>query len=278
MCAIMFTERKVFMDSICRFLPPKSVSGNIKTVHFVYETEFLLMKQPFIRPIYYLHLVTSGEATLKFSGKQYPLKEGTLFFFFSGVPYEIEGDENFRYTYVSFMGANVPEFLAEMGITVENSVFQGYSHLKELWLSSIVRVNNVNANILTESVLLNTLSYIANNKEKTEPNKNSENLLSVIVDYVDTHYREKELSLKKVAKIFAYTEKYLSHFFKSKMGTGFNEYVNNLRLQNALNLIDEGNKSVTEIASKCGFSDPLYFSKCFKRKMGKSPTEYIKNN
>lgn len=264
------------MDSICRFLPPKSVSGNIKTVHFVYETEFLLMKQPFIRPIYYLHLVTSGEATLKFSGKQYPLKEGTLFFFFSGVPYEIEGDENFRYTYVSFMGANVPEFLAEMGITVENSVFQGYSHLKELWLSSIVRVNNVNANILTESVLLNTLSYIAKNKEKTEPNKNSENLLSVIVDYVDTHYREKELSLKKVAKIFAYTEKYLSHFFKSKMGTGFNEYVNNLRLQNALNLIDEGNKSVAEIASKCGFSDPLYFSKVFKKRNNKAPTEYIR--
>ena len=89
MCAIMFTERKIFMDSICRFLPLKSVSGNIKMVHFVYETEFLLMKQPFIEPIYYLHLVTSGNAVLKFSGKQYPLKEGTLFFFFSGVPYEL---------------------------------------------------------------------------------------------------------------------------------------------------------------------------------------------
>lgn len=150
--------------------------------------------------------------------------------------------------------------------------------MKELWLSSIVRVNNVNANILTESVLLNTLSYITKNKEKTEPNKNSENLLSVIVDYVDTHYREKELSLKKVAKIFAYTEKYLSHFFKSKMGTGFNEYVNNLRLQNALELVEKDVCSVTEIALKCGFSDPLYFSRCFKRKMGKSPTEYIKNN
>ncbi len=266
------------MDSICRFLPPKSVSGNIKTVHFVYETEFLSMKQPFIRSIYYLHLVTSGNAVLKYSGHEYPLKEGTLFFFFSGVPYEIDGDENFRYTYISFMGANVPDFLGEMGITIENSVFQGYSHLKELWLSSIVRVNNVNANVLTESVFLNTLSYIAKGKEKNEPNKNSENLFSVIVDYVDTHYSEKELSLKKVAEIFAYTEKYLSHFFKSKMGIGFNEYVNNLRLQNALELVEKGVCSVTEIALKCGFSDPLYFSKCFKRKMGKSPTEYIKNN
>lgn len=265
------------MDSICRFLPLKSVSGNIKMVHFVYETEFLLMKQPFIEPIYYLHLVTSGNAVLKFSGKQYPLKEGTLFFFFSGVPYEIDGDENFRYVYISFMGAKVDEFLDELCITIENSVFYGYEHLIELWLSSIVRVTNANANILTESVLLNTLSYIAKGKEKNEPYKNSENLLSVIVDYVDTHYREKELSLKKVAEIFAYTEKYLSHFFKSKMGIGFNEYVNKLRLQYAVELIEKGADTVTEIALKCGFSDPLYFSKVFKKWQGKSPSEYIKN-
>ena len=263
------------MDSICRFLPPKSASGNIKAVHFVYETEFLLMKQPFIRPIYYLHLVTSGEAVLKYLGKKFPLKVGTLFFFFSGIPYEIEDDENLRYAYISFMGPTVPEFLDEIGITVDNSVFYGFSHLIELWLSSIVRVNNVNANILTESVLLNTLSYISKGKEKSEI-KNSENLLSVIVDYVDTHYREKELSLKNVARIFAYTEKYLSHFFKSKMGIGFNEYVNKLRLQYAFELIENGSSSVTEIALQCGFSDPLYFSKVFKKRNNKAPTEYIK--
>ncbi len=264
------------MDSICRFLPPKSVFGNIKTVHFVYETEFLLMKQPFLRPIYYLHLVTSGEAILKFSGNEYPLKEGTLFFFFSGVPYEIEGDETFRYTYISFMGTGIPEFLAELGITIKNSVFQGFSQLKELWLGSIIRVNSINANVLTESVLLNTLSYIAQNTEKAEQNKNSENLLNVIVDYVDTHFHQKDITLRKVADIFSYTEKYLSHFFKSKMGIGFNEYVNKLRLQYALDLIEKGADSVTEIALKCGFADPLYFSKFFKKNMGKSPTEYIK--
>ena len=264
------------MDSICRFLPPKSVASGIKTVHFVYETDFPSMKQPFIRSIYYLHLVTSGEAVLKYSNQEYPLKEGSLFFFFAGVPYEIEGDENFRYTYISFMGASVPEFLSELGITIDNSVFHGYLHLKELWLSSIIRINSVNANVLTESVLLNTLSYVAKNKEKSEINKNSENLFSVIVDYVDTHYYEKDITLRNVANMFSYTEKYLSHFFKSKMGIGFNEYVNNLRLQCALNLIDKGMRSISEIALKSGFSDPLYFSKCFKKKTGKSPSEYIK--
>lgn len=264
------------MDSICRFLPPKNFTGNVKAVHFVYETEFRIMKQPFIMPIYYLHLVTSGEAVIRFMSKEYKLSAGSLFFFFPAVPYTIDGSDDFRYAYVSFMGACVPGMLDELGITCDRSVFHGFSHLIELWLSSIVRVNQLNANILTESVLLHTLSYVAADQGNTVQNK-SENLFSVMVDYVDTHYRESDISLRAVADIFSYTEKYLSHFFKTKMKVGFNEYLNNMRLQYAQKLIDEGVTSITEIATQSGFSDPLYFSKVFKKKRGCSPSQYIKS-
>ena len=263
------------MDSICRFMPPKKTVTNLKTVHFVYETDFVSMKQPFIRPIYYLHLVTSGEATIRFSEKAQKLTPGTIFFFFPAIPYEIDDNEDFRYAYISFMGDGVLDLLSDIGITMENSVFKGFSHLIELWLSSIIRISQLNANLLTESVLLNTLSCIAENETAFRPIKNSKQLFDVIVDYVDTHYREPDVSLRAVANIFSYTEKYLSHFFKSNMGIGFNEYVNKLRLQRALDLIEKGADSVTEVALNCGFSDPLYFSKFFKKKTGLSPSKYI---
>ena len=263
------------MDSICRFMPPKKNDHNLKMVHFVYETDFVSMKQPFIRPIYYLHLVTSGEAVIRFSKKEQKLTPGTIFFFFPAVPYEIDGNEDFRYTYISFMGDGVSELLSDIGITMENSVFRGFSHLTELWLSSIIRVSQHNANLLTESVLLNTLSYIAEKTNTLRPIKSSEQLFDVIVDYVDTHYRETDISLRAVANIFSYTEKYLSHFFKSNMGIGFNEYLNNLRFKHACRLIDSGSTTISEIALNCGFSDPLYFSKFFKKKTGLSPSEYI---
>lgn len=265
------------METICRFLPPKELAGNIKTVYFVYEADFATLKQPFFRPIHYVHLVTSGKATLRFGGNTYPLAAGSLFFFFPAVPYEIDGDKDFRFAYISFMGAGAAALLDSLGITYDRAVFDGFSHLIELWLSSIVRINQTNANLLTESVLLNTLSYISKDNTRSENNKNSENLFCVLVDYVDTHYRESGLTLRSVADIFSYTEKYLSHFFKSKMGVGFNEYLNNLRLQHARALIQNGQTSVSTVAAECGFSDPLYFSKAFKKNTGFSPREYMRN-
>ena len=262
------------MDSICRFLPPKNFTGNLKTVHFVYETEFASMHQPFLVPIYYLHLVTSGEATISCGEQVHTLTKGSIFFFFPGIPYEITGSEDFRYMYVSFMGACVPELLGNLDVSHERFVFHGFSQLAELWFSSIVRINQENANILTESVLLHTLSYIIPKKSQ-KPDKASENLFNVIVDYVDTHYRQSDLTLRAVADIFSYTEKYLSCFFKTKMGIGFNEYVTHLRLQYANRLIANGVTTVSEIATESGFSDPLYFSKVFKKKTGSSPSEYI---
>ena len=265
-------------ESICRFLPSKSYGGNIKTVHFVYETDFTKMKQPFLRPIYYAHIVTSGNATMRFAGRCERLTPGTLFFFFPAGPYEIDAGEDFKYIYISFMGSCVQTLFEELEIDLDRSVFNDFSSVCDMWLSSITRITHLNANILSESALLYALSYITKKSETTEPNKNSENLFDMIVDYVDSHYRDPDITLRHVADIFSYTEKYLSHFFKSKMNVGFNEYLNNLRLQYAHKLIGDGTSCVSEIATQCGYSDPLYFSKVFKKKVGHSPSEYIKMN
>ena len=261
-------------ESICRFLPSKSYTGNIKTVHFVYETDFANMKQPFLRPIYYAHLVTSGEGTVRFAGTTKKLSPGTLFFFFPAVPYEIDASEDFRYIYISFMGSCVSTLFGELDISLERSVFDGFSHLTDIWMMAIARINHTNANILSESVLLYTLSFISGVKEDVP--KNSENLFEMIVDYVDVHFQDPDISLKRVADVFSYTEKYLSHFFKKRMGVKFNSYINKLRLQHSHKLIAEGVTSVFEIAARCGYNDPLYFSKTFKKSTGISPREYIK--
>jgi two-component system response regulator YesN len=65
--------------------------------------------------------------------------------------------------------------------------------------------------------------------------------------------------------------------FKKQMRLGFNQYVNHLRISYALRLIENGCDSVREIASESGFADPLYFSKVFKKNVGVTPTDKIKN-
>ena len=88
-----------------KFIPLKQHDGNIKTVYFVYETELDRLSQPFIRPIYYLHIVCSGTAMLKMAGKEYSLKRGDLFFAFPGCPYTIYDYNKFEFCYISFIGA-----------------------------------------------------------------------------------------------------------------------------------------------------------------------------
>ena len=261
-------------NSICNFIPAKNHTGTLKTVHFVYEADFHTLRQPFLRPIYYVHLVTGGTATLKIYDKEYPLQQGTLFFSFPAVPFTIDGSEDFKYLYISFMGTSAAALLQELEITVSNAVYPDFQHLIDFWMRSITRVNQKNANLLSEGVLLCTLSFISTDSA-LENRKPPENLLEMLVDYIDNHYRDPDLSLKKLSGIFSYTEKYISYIFKRKMNMGFNHYLNILRIQYALDLIAKDVSSVSEIAALCGYSDPLYFSKVFKKRVGYTPTEYI---
>lgn len=261
------------MNSICNFIPVKS-GGDLKTVHFVLETEFKKMRQPFIYPIYYMHLVTRGTGKLKTLGSCFDISQGSLFFAFPGVPYEIEGSDDLTYIYISYMGLRAAELMTELNIVPSSPVRQGFEAHIPFCKGAIQRITQKNANVLTESVLLYMLSYLAED-DGTVVSKNT-NLIENITYYIDNNYADTELSLKKIADIFAYTDKYLSHIFKEGTGMNFSEYLTRLRIQRAIDLIGKGARDVSQIAYESGYHDSVYFAKVFKKHMHKTPNEYIK--
>ena len=263
-------------ESICRFIPAKDYTDDLKTVHFVYETEHETLSQPFLRPIYYLFLVTDGSATLKMAGREHTVGVGDLFLGFPGCPYEAKSAGAFRHMYISFFGSCVPKMFERLGISIKEPVFRGFDKVSEFWFSAISRFNSKNADFLPESVLLYTLSFIGVEEESGELKQNGNTIFEMVCQYVDNHYREPSLTLGSVAAIFSYTETYFSSLFKKNLGLGFNQYVNRLRIAYSLRLIEDGCTSVREIAEKSGFYDALYFSKVFKKKVGTTPTEKIK--
>lgn len=260
--------------SICEFIPDKNYRGNLKIVNFVYEADFKNLPQPFFKPVNIIYLVTKGEGILKSDGGHFPLKTESVFFTFSGSFFEIEANDEFEYMYISFMGDGIPKVFESLGINRKNPVFYDFGYVRDFWLESIRRINPTNAGMLSESVLLYTLSFINGGERETV--YDGENGLShSIVEYVNTHYTDSEISLKQLAGIFLYSQKYVSFLFKKLTNVGFNDYLNHLRIQHALSLINNKITSVTQISELSGFSDPLYFSKVFKKKMGVSPTIYI---
>lgn len=68
-----------------------------------------------------------------------------------------------------------------------------------------------------------------------------------------------------------------AYYNKMKQLTGLSpiDFIKQMRIKQALKLLDEGCLSITEIAYRVGFADPKYFSRCFKAEMDMTPTQYI---
>lgn len=263
------------MEDICNFIPPRKHSNSINYYHFVYEAKIKGLRQPFLHSNYYVILVAKGGAELVINNTVESLRVGTLFFVFPGQKYTIKNYKDFSYMYISFNGDAVEPLFKEFGISKENFIFDNFGNVNEFWISAIRRINPVNANALTESVLMYTLSFInTDNPAQTEQNDKFESILS----YINYNYASADMSVKRVAEIFFYNEKYLSSLFVKRTGTKFTDYINRLRIEYSVKQILGGEVNIAELSAKCGYSDQFYFSKVFKKIVGKSPTEYIKKN
>lgn len=263
-------------ESICCFITSKSDNSTIKAVRFVYETQCLSLTQPFIHPIYVVHIVTSGTATMRMENDRYKLKRGDIFFGFPAYPYYLEDCHNFEYIYISFMGSGVTSLLSKSDVSPTKPYYSGYEHLCPMYESSIRRIDKTNSSMLTEAVLYYTLSFFTGTDAEDDMQKSSGCIFQTIVDYVDHHFRENDISLGRLADIFSYTEKYLSSLFKRNMKIGFASYLNRLRIQYANQLMQTGAMTISEIAISCGYRDYSYFSRVFKKYTGKTPLQSIK--
>lgn len=94
------------------------------------------------------------------------------------------------------------------------------------------------------------------------------------VDYIAAHFRESDLSIRKIADRSFMSEVYFRKLFKEEFGISPQKYLIRLRIQNAVGLISAGYYSLKEIAYLSGYNDYKYFSVEFKKIMGVSPSEY----
>ena len=97
-----------------------------------------------------------------------------------------------------------------------------------------------------------------------------------VTDYIESYYSNEELSVGEISKKFFLNYNYLCVLFKKHMGMTINDYIFEVRMQNALNLMNASAVSVQEVAVSVGFLNVNYFSKCFKKKFGVPPSEYIR--
>ena len=95
--------------------------------------------------------------------------------------------------------------------------------------------------------------------------------------YLYSHFSE-AITVSDAAAYVGYTPNYFNTCFRQQMGLPFGEYLRQMRLNYAENLLRSSMMPVTEVAFEYGFGSLSYFSRCFREEYKLSPQEYRKKN
>lgn len=116
-------------------------------------------------------------------------------------------------------------------------------------------------------------------KQLTDSPSSAEEESSVsdrVEQHIREHYSDPELSIDLISKNLFLNYSYICYCFKRDCGTTINDYINQIRLEKALELFHSGIDNVGYVSEQTGFNNSGYFSKKFKKAFGLSPSEYIK--
>lgn len=92
--------------------------------------------------------------------------------------------------------------------------------------------------------------------------------------YVDRHYMDPNISLSEVAAQVSHSPSHFSAVFSQETGTTFKQYLTEVRIRRAKELLRTTNAKSYEVACQVGYIDPHYFSVVFRKSAGVTPTEY----
>ncbi len=183
--------------------------------------------------------------------------------------------------------------------------------LGHIYLSSYFNIDNIKARILELLVLLsratidtganmNEILFISTNNIKEMEKFNDIEKLSVwitgimhrfinysfdfkdvkhsdvtykVIKYIKNNYYKK-ITLEDIANYVYLSNAYLSSIFKNETGYTLTSYINFVRIEKSKEMILNGNRTMMDISSACGFEDQSYYTKVFKKYVGISPKQY----
>lgn len=237
------------------------------------------------RPFAILQLTLSGEGGFSKGGQSLRLREGSLLFV--QIPdehiYFLPPDaSSWEFVYLCFAGR---EFLrlAERIISLRGNLLEArdfpvfirlvYRICKQVADSSSVDEFWSSGKLYELLMELLAGSYrIDEHKRRT-----GSAYVRYALEYCDSQL-ERDFSIEQIANELKITPEYLSRLFKASTGTTLKHHIESLRLERAIGLLVTGDLPVSRIARSCGYVDPNYFARTFRKRFGLSPREYRKEN
>lgn len=227
---------------------------------------------------------TKGEGELTINSQRTVIKSGDAFFIAAHTAHSYQAlSEEWIVQILGFGGRSVPGILNCLGMS-ESGVYQladpnGFCK-SLLYLDHLTQIRQPHEKLVYSAEvyrILLTLS-IGLSQAASRSAAGSSSLIDELILYMENHFGE-DISLEELAEISGRTPEYLCSVFKKETGQTIVGFLTNLRISQArVLLVRYPEKAAGEIGKMCGFQDPSYFGKIFRKVMGMTPGEYRRSN
>ena len=217
-------------------------------------------------------LILRGQGAIQILDKTYQVGPGDLIFFRPGIKNSLWVTEE---PYLDFLAMHfdLPE-------NTEPLPFPDYLHLDAPQRLEIIfrqlygvylekgYLYQWHQNLLLQQIFCEIFTILHEKETASDAAR-----IRKILQYIHENlYRE--ISLDDLLRQAGLRKSAFIQSFRRVTGTTPVQYIIRQRLENAQELLTDSNLSVAQIAEQCGFTDPFYFSRCFRKHFGISPREY----
>lgn len=231
---------------------------------------------------YLFFIVQSGSGELVYEGVKYALTANDCVFIDCENSYSHKTfNDLWKLRWVHFNGPMMDNVYSKYKERGGSCVFKSQNTQSiESCLSRLYMMASNDSYIrdmLINQILAELLSFIMQESWHPENKKKSGKSETIIQvkRYLDQHYNEK-ITLDKLAEKYYINKFYLTRLFRSRYDTTINEYISEVRINEAKRLLRFTDLSIEEIGEKIGIADSNYMSRLFSKVEGVSPSEYRK--
>ncbi len=249
--------------------------GHYKLIHL----KEMHTVRPEGRRDYQLLYVAEGTAHFILDGNRYDVPKRGIFIYKPRMPqdYYYQLPEKPDIYWIHFTGRKAEEVLDTLGLAVGQPVLlQIKEELPEIFERIIMelRLDRYQSAEMAEACLRQLLITAARHHNVEGQEKQVYNsMLDEIINQFHHEYQS-EINIARVAEQYHISCSWFIREFKNYTGYSPKQYITNLRLQHAKELLNNHYLSISDVSSLVGYENQFYFSRIFRKYTGMSPSEY----
>ena len=215
-----------------------------------------------------------GESGFVFGGKEFIAKAGSLVYLPKGAPYGFIRNHSAVCIRIDFN-------------TTHSTLYEPFCHIysntsqfKELFLSIYHLQSNKRAGYEAHqlSILYKIISMIQENESSAYVSSRHFMKIAPSLEFLKVNFLDSSVTVSTLAQMCGMSTRYYTMLFNSVFMCSPKQYIINMKIDMAKDMLAATDENLNIIAEKCGFSDVFYFCKMFKKATNISPTKYRKKN